>query len=48
VLQVMADVFNADVVRSRTGNSAALGAALRAFHADRHASGRPMSWDAGD
>jgi len=45
VLQVMADVFNADVVRSRTGNSAALGAALRAFHADRQASGRSMGWD---
>jgi len=45
VLQVMANVFNAEVVRSRTGNSAALGAALRAFHADRLASGRPISWD---
>lgn len=45
VLQVMANVFNADVVRSRTGNSAALGAALRACHADREAGGRPISWD---
>ena len=45
VLQVMANVFNADVVRSRTGNSAALGAALRALHADRHAGGSPMGWD---
>ncbi len=45
VLQVMANVFNADVVRSRTGNSAALGAALRAFHADRLAAGSAMSWE---
>ena len=45
VLQVMANVFNAEVVRSRTGNSAALGAALRAFHADRLASGSPISWE---
>jgi len=45
VLQVMANVFNAEVVRSRTGNSAALGAALRAFHADRLAVGSPMNWD---
>ena len=45
VLQVMADVFNARVVRSRTRNAAALGAALRAWHADRLASGRPIEWD---
>jgi xylulokinase len=45
VLQVMADVFDADVVRSRTRHSAALGAALRAWHADQIASGRPMEWD---
>ena len=45
VLQVMSNVFNAEVVRSRTGNSAALGAALRAFHADRLAGGSPMNWD---
>ena len=45
VLQVMANVFNAEVVRSRTGNSAALGAALRAFHADREACGGPLPWD---
>jgi sugar (pentulose or hexulose) kinase len=30
----MADVFNADVYQFVVGNSAALGAALRAFHAD--------------
>jgi xylulokinase len=45
VLQVMADVFDADVLQLQTGNSAALGAALRAFHADRAAEGRPLSWD---
>jgi len=45
VLQVMADVFGAEVARSRTRNGAALGAALRAFHADRLASGQPIDWD---
>ena len=45
VLQVMADVFNAEVVRSRARNSAALGAALRAWHADARAEGRPIDWD---
>ncbi len=44
VLQVMADVFGAEVIRSRTGNAAALGAALRAWHADRAASSSPMEW----
>jgi xylulokinase len=34
ILQVMADVFGADVYRFEVANSAALGAALRAFHAD--------------
>jgi len=45
VLQVMADVFGAEVVRSRARNSAALGAALRAWHADALASNRPIAWD---
>jgi xylulokinase len=45
VLQVMSDVFNAEVLQLETGNSAALGAALRAFHADRQASGTPLDWD---
>jgi xylulokinase len=45
VLQVMANVFDAEVVRARAGNAAALGAALRAWHADGQASGRPMTWD---
>jgi xylulokinase len=45
ILQVMADVFNADVYRFETANSAALGAALRALHADAAADGREMGWD---
>ena len=45
VLQVMADVFGAEVVRSRAGNAAALGAALRAWHADCLDGGQPIGWD---
>jgi xylulokinase len=45
ILQVMADVFGADVYQFDVGNSACLGAALRAFHAHRAVIGRPLSWD---
>jgi xylulokinase len=45
ILQIMADVFDAEVFQLQTGNSAALGAALRAFHADRLADGEPLDWD---
>ena len=45
VLQVMSDVFDAEVLQLETGNSAALGAALRAFHADRLADGSPLAWE---
>lgn len=45
ILQVMADVFDADVMQLETGNSAALGAALRAFHADRLADGQRLAWE---
>lgn len=45
ILQVMADVFGADVYRFRTSNAACLGAALRAWHADQLASGHPRSWE---
>ncbi len=45
ILQVLADVFGADVYQVEVGNSAALGAALRAFHADSLADGRPLSWE---
>lgn len=46
VLQIMANVFNAEVCQFKVGNSACLGAALRAWHADAAASGQPVSWDA--
>jgi sugar (pentulose or hexulose) kinase len=44
VLQVMANVFGVDVYRLDAGNASALGAALRAYHADRLAAGEPISW----
>jgi xylulokinase len=44
ILQVIADVFGADVVRIAPPNAASLGAALRAFQGDRHASERPLAW----
>lgn len=44
VLQVMADVFGVPVDRLNIENSACLGAALRAFHADRVNSDEPLSW----
>jgi len=45
ILQVMADVFGAEVCVVGGGNAAALGAALRAYHADQRAGGRDMPWD---
>ena len=44
ILQVMANVFDVDVYRLDVENSAALGAALRAYHADRLARGESVSW----
>jgi xylulokinase len=44
ILQVLADVWNTDVYQFQVGNSACLGAALRAWHADAAASGEPVSW----
>ncbi|MCA1559943.1 MAG: carbohydrate kinase [Acidobacteria bacterium] len=44
ILHILADVFNAQVYRFEAGNSAALGAALRAFHADTLMRGSPLSW----
>ncbi len=44
-LRVMADVFGADVYRSTVSNSAALGAALRAWHADAMDEGHPLPWE---
>jgi len=45
ILQVMADVFDAEVRRFAVSNSACLGAALRARHADALADGRELAWD---
>lgn len=45
VLQIIASVFDADVYQFKVGNSACLGAALRAWHADAAASGAPVSWE---
>ena len=44
ILQVMADVFGVEVYPLDVGNSACLGAALRAFHADRLDGESPVSW----
>lgn len=44
ILQVLADVFGADVSRLSTTNSACLGAALRARHADVVATGGADDW----
>ena len=46
ILQVIADVFGADVTQLPVTNSACLGAALRARHADVLASGGPDDWSA--
>ena len=45
ILQVIADVFDAEVYRGAEGNAACLGAALRAWHAYALAAGTPRSWD---
>jgi xylulokinase len=44
VLQVLADVFGADVYPLDITNTACLGAALRAFHAHQRAMGRDVPW----
>lgn len=44
ILQVMADVHNAEVFRFPSGNSAALGAALRAAHAYLGEEGEGADW----
>jgi len=44
ILQVMADVFDGDVYQLEVADSPALGAALRAFHADRTSEGHSMPW----
>src|SRR2546422_3839016 len=45
ILQVMADVHGAEVRQLAVGESAALGAALRAFHGDQVAQGRQIGWE---
>jgi xylulokinase len=45
ILQVLADVFDAEVVRAAPRNAASLGAALRAYHADRRAEGTLLEWE---
>lgn len=44
ILQVMADIHGAEVRRLKVGNSACLGAALRAYHADEISEGRRIPW----
>jgi len=44
ILRIMADVHDAEVFQFEVGKSAALGAALRASHAWRKASGEPVAW----
>ena len=45
ILQAMADVFGAEVYQLEVTNSAALGAALRAAHADLNAGPLETDWD---
>ncbi|MEW6750379.1 MAG: FGGY family carbohydrate kinase [Candidatus Latescibacterota bacterium] len=45
ILQVFADVHGCPVHRFETTSSAALGAALRAWHADQDQRGTALSWD---
>jgi xylulokinase len=45
ILQVIADVFGADVYQDAGGNAACLGAALRAWQAHEAAAGRPCRWE---
>lgn len=44
ILQIMADVMNCPVHRIEIGKSAALGAALRATHAQLKHTGKPAKW----
>jgi xylulokinase len=44
ILQVMADVFGVDVYPLESSNSACLGAALRAYHAERLSDGESIPW----
>ena len=46
LLQVMANVFGADVYRLDTHHAAAIGAALRAYQAERLVAGESIDWPA--
>lgn len=45
IVHVMADVFGAEVRQFNISDSAAFGAAMRAWHADALADGEPLGWD---
>jgi xylulokinase len=45
ILQVMADIFGSDVYAMNVSNTAALGAALRAYHASQREAGIDITWD---
>ena len=45
ILQVIADVFGAEVLGARSTNAAALGAAIRAWHGDAAARGTAPAWE---
>ncbi len=45
ILQVIADVFGVEIVRGAPRNAASLGAALRAYHAERRAEGELIPWE---
>jgi xylulokinase len=45
ILRVMSDVHDAEVYQLEVGNSACLGAALRAFHAHEVHAGRDATWE---
>jgi xylulokinase len=45
ILQIIADVFDAELIRGGPRNAASLGAALRAYHAERRHEGGRVEWD---
>jgi len=45
ILRIMADVHDADVYQHEVGNSACLGAALRALHGDLVSDQKKVTWD---
>jgi len=45
ILRILADIHDAEVFQFQVGNSAALGAALRAYHAHGKAEGNEIPWE---